>query len=55
MLPDTFEELVSTSGGSPVTVTVSARFDGDICRLIEAVCPTRISTPFCVPNCSPTP
>src|SRR4030095_100247 len=53
MLPDNFDVEVSTSGDSPVTVTVSARFDGDICRLIEAVCPTRTSTPLCETGVEP--
>jgi hypothetical protein len=37
------ELAVSTSGASPVTVTLSCTVEGAICRLSTTVCPTRRS------------
>jgi hypothetical protein len=42
MLAPTVDPVVSTSGASPVTVTVSCTADGDICRFTTAVWPMRI-------------
>ena len=46
MLPPSLDVVVSMSGASPVTVTVSCSVEGAICRLIVAVWPTRRLTPW---------
>ena len=45
MLPPRLDVLVSTRGDWPVTITVSATPDGDICKLVTTVCPTSSSIP----------
>ena len=42
MLEPTVDVVVSTSGGSPVTVTVSCNADGAIWKFTRLVCPTSI-------------
>jgi hypothetical protein len=44
MLPPSVDVVVSISGASPLTVSVSATPAGDICRLRTPVCPTSNST-----------